>query len=567
MEERPQLLARHTRDRWLGIALVIGVAAITVLPIAFVVVNSFNVAQPSQPWTFGLSGWSDAIFGSSRTLSSLTYSLILSVRAPLAVAIAFLISWLLIRAQIPGRSVIELALWTAFFLPALPITLGWVLLLDPNSGLINIFLKKLPWQLGPLNIQSVVGILWVHMSIATVPVMTMLLAPAFRIMDASMEEVSRTCGAKNWQTLRRITFPLILPASLTAVLAGLIRSLEAFEVEQLLGSRSGIYVYATRIYDLINYQPPQIPQAMALSTLILGVLCLLALLYQRIVSSRNYATVTGRGMSMRPLLTGRWRYAASAALFAYIGIGVVLPVTVLVLGSFMRLFGFFGISHPFTLDHWRRVLESPVFSLAVRNTLVLSLSTSILGLVFYSVLGYVLARSNLTGRKLIGLMTWLPWAIPGMLLGIGLLWLLLSMPVLGLLYGNIGALLLALFIKELPLGVNLSSVAFLQISQELEFSSRVCGASWFRTYRRIMLPLIAPTLVSLFAVTFIGAVRDISTTVLLVTPSSRTLSLLMFEFSAAGNIESAAILGLIVTVLAVGVALVVRRLGLSMSVS
>src|SRR5262249_40569393 len=145
-----------------------------------------------------------------------------------------------------------------------------------------------------------------------------------------------------------------------------------------------------------------------------------------------------------------------------------------------------------------------------------------LGLLFYAALGYVLARSALPGKWLIGAMSWLPWAVPGTLLGLGLLWLLLTAPLLGLLYGNVGALLLALFIKELPLGVNMSSVAFLQISKELEQSSRVCGASWFTTYRRIMLPLTAPTLVAIFIVTFIGAVRDIGTTVLLVTPENQS---------------------------------------------
>src|SRR5207249_1148760 len=111
----------------------------------------------------------------------------------------------------------------------------------------------------------------------------------------------------------------------------------------------------------------------------------------------------------------------------------------------------------------------------LRNALLVGLGTSALGLAFYSVLGYVIARSRLPGRQLLAILTWLPWAIPGMLLGISLLWLLLSMPVLGFLYGGIGALLFALIIKELPLGVNLSSVAFHQVSPELEHSSRICG--------------------------------------------------------------------------------------------
>jgi len=211
------------------------------------------------------------------------------------------------------------------------------------------------------------------------------------------------------------------------------------------------------------------------------------------------------------------------------------------------------------------VLGSAAFGLSLRNSLLAGLGASGLGLVIYSLLGYVLTRSTIPGRRFLGLMTWLPWAIPGMLLGVSLLWLLLSLPLLGWLYGGIGALLFALVVKELPLGVNLSGLAFTQVARELEHSSRVCGAGWLTTYRRIMLPLIAPMLVSIFAITFIGALRDISTTILLATPATRTLSLLMFEFSMGGNLESAAVVGFIITGLALAVAIVARRVGLTMS--
>jgi iron(III) transport system permease protein len=537
------------------------VGLFTVVPLAFVVVNSFNVAGAGQPWTFGLSGWAEVLLGSAKTAAALLFSLILAVRAPLAVAIAFGISWLIIRVQIPGRRAIESMLWLAFFLPALPITLGWMLLLDPRNGLINQLLKQV--HVGPLDIYSVGGILWVQMSIATVPVMTMLLAPAFRMLDASVEEAARTCGASTWQTLRRVTAPILLPAILTAVLAGLIRSLEAFEIEQLLGTPKGIYVYATRIYDLINFQPPQFPEAMALSTFVLGILLILALAYQRALARRGHATVGTRGSSTRPLLAGRWGYAASVLLFAYIGVGIVLPLCLLGMGSFMRLFGFFAIAAPFTTDHWREVLGSPQFGGSLINSVILGLGSSVLGIGVYAALGYVLSKSRLAGRRMLGALVWLPWAIPGILLGVALLWLLLSIPGLGLLYGNMGALILAMIIKELPLGVSFAAVAFLQVSADVEASARMCGASWLTTFRRIMLPLIAPALVSMFAITFIGAVRDISTTILLVTPANRSLSQLMYQFATAGRPESASALGLIIAALAMCVALLVRRLGLS----
>jgi iron(III) transport system permease protein len=548
-----------------GALIIAALAVVIVLPIGFVVINSFNVGRPVDPWTFGLDGWVDGVFGSPETARALGYSLLLAVRAPLSVAFAFVIAWLMIRVQIPGRNLLELLLWAAFFLPLLPVTMGWILLLDPDNGILNAFLRL--HSLPILNIRSISGILWVHMSVATVPIMTLLLAPAFRMIDASLEEASRSSGASAFYTSRRITLPLLLPAALTAMFAGLIRTLEGFEVEQLLGAPIGIYVYATRIYDLIRYEPPRFSEAMALSSLVLCILLLLSLGYQHIVARRHFATVTGRGMSVRPLRAGRWRYWAAAALFIYAGVAIAVPIALLGIGSFMTLFGFFQVAEPFTTAHWSIVLGSSTFYHALTNTIIIGLGTGLLGIMFYTALGYVLARSNVLGKRLIGAMSWLPWAVPGTLLGLGLLWLLLTAPILGLLYGNVGALLLALFIKELPLGVNMASVAFMQISRELEESSQLCGASWFMTYRRIMLPLTAPALVAIFVVTFIGAARDIGTTVLLVTPENQSLSLLMFEFANAGNLESASAVGIIVTLVSVGVALIARGLGLRLSVS
>jgi iron(III) transport system permease protein len=549
----------------LSAAIIALLGVMTVVPIGFVVVNSFNIGRPVDPWTFGLSGWVEGIFRSADTMKALGYSLLLASRAPLSVAVAFVIAWFLIRVQIPGRHALEIMLWTAFFLPPLPVTMGWILLLDPDNGLINTFLKK--HSLPILNLDSVVGILWVHMSVATVPIMTLLLAPAFRMTDASMEEASRSSGAGTFYTLWRITLPLIFPAALTAMFAGLIRSLEAFEVEQLLGTPSGIYVYATRIYDLITYEPPKFSEAMALSSFVLGVLLVLSFAYQSILARRKFATLAGRGMSLRPMLIGRWRYFVAGLLFLYAGIAIGVPLFLLVIGSFMKLFGFFHVTAPFTTAHWTSVLGSPAFYLALKNTLIIGLGTGFLGILLYAVLGYLLARGALPGERLIGSMTWLPWAVPGMLLGLGLLWLLLTTPVLGLLYGNVGALLLALFIKELPLGVNMSSVAFSQISKDLEQSARVCGASWLTTYRRIVLPLTAPTLFAIFIVTFIGAVRDIGTTVLLVTPENQSLSLLMFEYANTGSLGGASVIGTIITAVSVGVALAARRLGLKLTMN
>ena len=543
---------------WIGLALILVVSVFTLTPVLFIVINSLNSAPPNENWRFGFEGWREA-FGSPRTLNAIGYTFLLNIRSLVGIAIAFVFSWLLTRVRIPLRNFIEFSLWIAYFLPLLPLALSWILLLDPNYGLINQLLQRLGFK---FNVYSVYGIVWIHLTASTIPIMTILLAPVMRQIDASLEEAARMCGAGSWQTFRRVLIPVLAPALFTVLLAALIRGLEAFQIELLLGKPIGIYVYATRIYDLIQWEPPLFPQAMALSTLFLGILFLLALFYQRYTSKRSFATVSARGVSFRPMDVGRGRYWISAFLVIFVLIGVYLPLGILIVGSLMKLFGFFSIKDPFSTRHWLLVLHDPVFLTAVRNSIVLGIGTASVGLLCYCLLGYALVRTQLFGKSLINLLIWLPWAIPGILLGLAFLWLFLSTRFLSPLYGSYLGLLMVLLIKEMPIGVHMTKTAFVQISEELEQVGRVCGANWFYTFRRIILPLVSPVLVSIFAIVFMGAIRDIDTIILVGTASTRPLSLLMMEYSMAGEMQAASILGVILSLFAIVIALVSRKIGL-----
>jgi iron(III) transport system permease protein len=543
---------------WMGLALILVVSVFTLTPVLFIVINSLNSAPPNENWRFGFEGWREA-FGSPRTLNAIGYTFLLNIRSLVGIAIAFVFSWLLTRVRIPLRNFIEFSLWIAYFLPLLPLALSWILLLDPNYGLINQLLQRLGFK---FNVYSVYGIVWIHLTASTIPIMTILLAPVMRQIDASLEEAARMCGAGSWQTFRRVLIPVLAPALFTVLLAALIRGLEAFQIELLLGKPIGIYVYATRIYDLIQWEPPLFPQAMALSTLFLGILFLLALFYQRYTSKRSFATVSGRGVSFRPMDVGRGRYWISAFLVIFVLIGVYLPLGILIVGSLMKLFGFFSIKDPFSTRHWLLVLHDPVFLTAVRNSIVLGIGTASVGLLCYCLLGYALVRTKLFGKSLINLLIWLPWAIPGILLGLAFLWLFLSTRFLSPLYGSYLGLLMVLLIKEMPIGVHMTKTAFVQISEELEQVGRVCGANWFYTFRRIILPLVSPVLVSIFAIVFMGAIRDIDTIILVGTAPTRPLSLLMMEYSMAGEMQAASILGVILSLFAIVIALVSRKIGL-----
>lgn len=558
--------ARTGGELGLGFGALAFVALFAAVPVAFVIVNSFNLASPGHPFLPALDGWRQA-FADPKTVSAIGYSFLLSIRVVIGVVIAFALAWLLVRVRIPGRGVIEFFLWLAFFLPTLPLTLGWILLLDPNYGLVNQALRWLPFvKQAPFSIYSAGGIIWVHLTLTTVPVMTILLMPALSQFDAAIEESSLVCGAGPWGTLRRITYPLLSPTILTVLIAGLIRSLEAFEIEQLLGTPAGIGVYSTRIYELVSWEPPRFPGAMALSTFFLGVLLLLALFYQRYTAKREFVTITGRGLSLRPLVVGRWRYAVSMLCLAGLVIAVLLPMAMLVIGSFMRLYGFFGVKSPLTWQHWLTAFNDPLFLGSLKNTLIIGLGVGAAGVAIYALLAYSIVRLRVPFSATIGLLAWLPWAIPGILLGVALLWLLLSIPGASLFYGTMVPLIVVLVIKEMPIGTHMMKAAFGQVSQDLEEASLVCGASQFTTIWRIALPIIAPTLVSIFSIVFVSAIKDISTTILLITARNRSLSVLMMEYSRGGQLEIASIVGVIIAGVAIAAAIVARRLGLTVGV-
>jgi iron(III) transport system permease protein len=536
-----------------GLILLAAAATVTLGPILVVIDGSFDDE----------GAWRSIIYESGHAHSALGYSVLFAARAPFAALTGFFIAWLLIRVPIPGRGFIEFMFWIAFFLPLIPVTLGWMLILDDHNGLLNIWLKD--WfalEQSIFEVNSIAGIFWVHMTASSVPVMIILLGPAIRQMDGTLEDAGRICGSGALQVFRRITLPLLVPALLTGTILGFIRGLEAFEVEQLLGAPAQIYVYSTHVYALVNWEPPRLGEAMALSTVVLFALLVLALIYQRYTAAHSYATITGSGLSLRQFSIGRWRWVLSAVFFLVIAVIVFVPMAFLVLGTSMTLFGFFDLDEPFTWEYWRIVVGDTNFVPAIINTLILGLGAAAIGVFVYAGLAYAIQRTRVAMRPATDFLVWLPWCVPGILLGVGLLTLVLFTPLLTPFYGSIGLLIFAITVAQLPLGVSIMKNSISQIGIELEHASQVCGAARLQTFRRIVLPLMKPILISVFVLVAIAGIRDVSTVLLLAQPSSLPLSVLMLEYANNGDVEMAACVGVVTAAMVVIVAIVARRFGL-----
>src|SRR3972149_915249 len=546
--------------------LLLLVAFLVLTPLGLMVFNSFQIARPGEPVVYGLDGWRKA-FTSPGILDAManTFSLAIT-RQAIALFIGGFLAWLIARTDIPMKGSLEFLFWLSFFLPALPETMGWILLLDPKYGLLNQFLLYLGiFQEPPFNIYSFWGIIWVHLG-GSISIKVMLLTPAFRNLDASLEESSRIAGSSALGTLLRIVIPVMMPAILVTTILGLIRSLEAFEIELLLGVPIGLHVYSTKIHELVTWEPPQFPPAMALSAVFLLVLLLLVALQRLYIGKKIYTTVTGRGFSVRPTHLGRWRYPAFfLVLFVALGI-TLIPITLLVMGTFMKLFGFFNIPDPWTLDNWRQALSDPVLLRSLWNTIAIGMGAGVVGVFFYSLIAYVIVKSRFAGRAALDFLSWLPWSIRGILLGVALLWTFLQTKIFLPIYGTIYILMIAMVIKSMPFGAQLIKSVLLQLGNDLEEASRICGGGWFYTYRRVIFPLLLPALITVALVGFISAARDISTVVLLGTGKSRTLSLMMLDFAAGAEFEKATVVAVIIVALVVVTALIARAVGGQISI-
>jgi iron(III) transport system permease protein len=531
-------------------------------PVGLLFVKSFVASRPGLPTVWTIHGWVAAFTDAKLPLALGNTFFLALVRILITTGLAIFFAWVVTRTDTPLKGFIEIALWLGFFLPLLPMTMGWILLLDPHYGLINKgFMRIFGLSEAPFDIYSYWGIIWCHLAFST-SVRFMLMTPAFAAMDAALEEAGLVCGNNRAGVLMRITIPALAPAVLASTALGFIRSLESLEIEMVLGIPAGIYVVSTQIWDFIHWEPPLYDRATALCSIFLLFIFLLVWLHSRFLRGREFTTVSGRGHFVGTFTLGRWRWVTCALCLLFIIVMIGLPLATLMMGTFMEVFGHFDLEKTWTTRHWTAIFTDVLFIRSLKNTIVLGLSAAIVGTLVYALISYAIVRTRLPGRRLIDVLSWLPWALPGVLISLALLWAVLgSGDAVKLIYGTVFLLGLAIVIKEMPLGTQIIKAAVQQISPELEEASNTSGANWFEYFRRILLPLLKPTIVSVAIIVFISAARDIATVIFLSTHETRTLSLLMLDHIADANQEKAAVLGVFVVFLIVALLFIGRLLG------
>jgi iron(III) transport system permease protein len=544
-------------------ALTISVALLTVSPVVAVLIGAFRDAPPGQPGTWTLDGLV-RIVSDSQNLAVIWTSLWLALcRAILATALAIVIAWILARTDCPFRTQLIVLIGISFFTPILGKILGWTILASPRTGYLNQLLRLLPWfpgASGPIDIYSYGGVIFVSI-LGWSTFLILFLLPSFSAMDASLEEAGTMSGASQWRVVQWIMIPLMRPAIVAVFVLALARMFSSFEVEYFLGSRAGIYVFTNKIYASLDRYPADYNLAFGLVFVLLIITASLVAMNWILVGQRNYTTVSGRSYSARVMSLGRWRWAAFALVFGYVFVSLILPLTVIIQTSFTSRFGsdLFSLSG-YSLERWERLFALELPRRAIVNSIVMGVVAATVGMIIYTVVAYVVARTDYPGRRLLDMAAWVPWAVPTLALGIGILWTVAFTP-LAFLYGSLALLIVAQIIRGFPAQTRIMTASVMQIGQELEEAARVHGASWWTTFRQIWLPLLRNGFIAGWIIEFTVSFSDLALVAFLYGPDSTVLPTLFLSLWRASEWEMASAAALVNTAIVLIVVLIARSIG------
>ena len=519
--------------RYLG-RVVLGIAALIVLtPVGYILYGSLRTGSPgAKGAVFTAANWL-RVYTSEAYLSAFGSTVMLSATVGLlSILLGGGMAWIVARTNAPGRDRLGLMIIVPLMISNLITTLAWIALAAPNAGFINAAFKALTGY-GPIfDIYSFKGIVLVLTTDYSAFAFIALYA-ALRSIDGALEEVSYMLGAGPVQTGLRMTLPLIWPSIASTFLLIFVMTAENFSVPTLLGAAFGFETLPSRIYMDMTVEPSTPTMAAAAGTMLLWI-AIAGTWWQRRILRRAgmYTTISGKGSRPRITDLGRWRWAATGMLAAFVGIAVVLPYAALVLSSFMGFLTPRLSLRVFTVENYTQLLR-PSNVTAIVN----SLTYSVLGgggiTLVYAVLAYLIkSERGLLGR-LAEYLALIPTAIPAIVLGIGILWTFVVVPLP--IYGTAAILIIAYFIRYIGLGIRTARTGLAQISDDLPDAARMAGASPLRAMRDVTLPLLRPSALALWTLLFMSIFTEISVTILLYSYNTITLPVLLWNDMASGH--------------------------------
>ena len=543
-------------------SLVVGaVLAVLVLPPLVLLLRGSFTHTASNGVTYFTAANFAKILSQRSFIHSASNSLLFALgSSALALVIGGGTAWLVERTNTPGKALAYVTTIVSLGTPYILYTSAWLLLLE-NSGPINAGWRALTGSSRLFDVFGLPGMIFIE-GLLWSPLVFLLLGATLRNANPELEEAARMSGAKARHVFGRITFRLALPALLALTLLVFIRALESFEVPALVGSPGRVHVLATDIYNTMELaMPPDLGGASALAVLLLMVVMVLLVFYGRLTrSAEKFATITGKGFRPRQIDLGGWRWLGTCVLVMNFLLLLVLPMLILLWASllpFYEPFSIAALSH-LTSMNYRHVLHSSRYLSLLENTLIIAAVAASAVMAIAATAAWLSVR-RAPGARIVDNLATLPLVFPGIVLGVAVMQVFLAAPI-GL-YGTIWIIVWAFVINYMPYGVRYSFTGMLQVHRELEEAASIAGGGPLVTFRRVVVPLLAPSLIAGWLFVFLMSTRVLALPVLLSAPNSQTMAVAMFDLWGNGQGPELAALGLIWSVAMAAVALGLYAIG------
>ncbi len=557
LDTAPRLLPRLGRVDWsqtLIVGVAVAAAATIVILLGLIVWMSLRTGVPAQPSPYTLENYHTLLsdpYNYEVLGTTLAFAL---VTIAVAVPSGAVFAWLLERTDLPGKTAAATLLSMGILIPTFLKAMGWVFLLHPRIGALNLFLVRVVGlESSPFNIATVVGMGFVQ-GITLAPVAYVMVAAALRRMNPALVEAAAVHGVGIVRSLLRVELPLVWPAILSVMIWLFTIAIAAFDVPAVIGMTNNIFTFSTALYFMVNPAEglPQYGLSGAFGTIMIGLSLFLMIPYfAALRHSHRYQIISGKGYQTRPIELGRWRLLGWGALLLYVLLAVVLPLVSMLWASllpYMQAPSWRALAS-LSLERYTSVFVDDALITSGLNTLFLMFAVPTAILFFSAAISWVVTRSRLRGRMVLDAIAFLPHPVPNLLFALAIAYLALVVSHVVPLYGSIHLLVLAYTLVWIGFGTRTLNSNMLQVHRELEEAAQVGGASALRIVRKIIVPLIRPGLVYVWIWTSLLAYRELTMAVLLSSPENQVISTFIWGEWTGGGLGDAATAGILMVVI------------------
>lgn len=496
------------------------------------------------------------------TYMALRNSLIIALGVTgLGTFLGVLFSYLVVRTDLPFKNFMKLLFIIPFMLPSFIGAIAWKVLLSPRGGYINrMFMDAFNTDSPLFNIYSVAGIIIVE-TMYLFPFVFMQVSAALERMDPTLEESARISGIPLATITRKITFPLIMPSIVAGALLIALYSLAHFGVPAILGTEIGFYNIPTLIYRKIHSSGgsfASIRTGTVLATILIASAALILYLQRVVLKSGRYSIIAGK--SMRPMLMKLRKSKTPVLLlcFLYIFITVIMPTVTIVLVGSLKTYGLPFELKNMTLKNFEYILNWRMTRQAVSNSLLLSMGAAFVTMLAGTMISYVIVKMKVKGKFILEFLGVLPFSVPGTVIALGVI--LTWSGKFGInLYNTTWIIFVAYIARYMAFSIKSNSAALEQVHDSLEEAARSCGATHWQSMKDIVLPLIRPGMVAAFFLIFLPALRELTTSVLLYGPRTRTIGVAIYALNEDGETVLACALATLALVIIVTGEMLIRK--------